>query len=386
MLKNRIAFGLVVLLLLFASCTPNPASTPLPTETQLPSPSETPIILTPTATETTAPTSTETPTPDTATPTATLTATQPSAGSGILSGYLDDRSTPSGLMLSYVNALNRKEYLRAYSYWENPQQDLGSYQQYQQGYQDTASVEAELGQISGDAGAGQYYYSVPVVLVARTTAGQTRTFAGCYVMHLGSPGTQAVPPFHPMGIRSATVEQADNSADHNRLLSGACPSTGGSPGPIPTTDPDTIASSNYLDDRSSAVDVLSSLFNAINRHEYARAYSYWQNPGSNPDLAPFSQFEQGYQQTASVEVTYGEVTSDVGAGQIRFRVPVTLVAQTTAGETQYFVGCYQLHLGQPTFQATPPFQPLGIERASVQQVTSQAEAAAQMDSVCVNMQ
>jgi hypothetical protein len=149
MLKNRIAFGLVVLLLLFASCTPNPASTPLPTETQLPSPSETPIILTPTATETTAPTSTETPTPDTATPTATLTATQPSAGSGILSGYLDDRSTPSGLMLSYVNALNRKEYLRAYSYWENPQQDLGSYEQYQQGYQDTASVEAELGQISG---------------------------------------------------------------------------------------------------------------------------------------------------------------------------------------------------------------------------------------------
>jgi hypothetical protein len=388
MLKDRVVLGLVVLLLLFAGCTTTPTSAPLTTGTQLPLPSATPIILTPTTQATAAPASIETPVANM--PTATNTSTQPSASNSILSGYLDDRSTPSGLMLSYVNALSRREYLRAYTYWEYPQQELGSYDQYQQGYQDTTSVEVTLGQVNGDIllsqGDVDYVYSVPAVLVTQTNTGQTQTFVGCYVMHLSSPSGQTAPPFQPMGVRSATVEEVDNSTDHNSLLAGACPSIGSSPAPVSTTDPDTIASSNYLDDRSSAVDVLSSLFNAINRREYARAYSYWQDPGNNPDLASFSQFEQGYQETASVEATFGEITSDVGAGQIRFRVPVTLVAQTTTGETQYFVGCYQLHLGQPATQVMPPFQPLAIERAVMQEVASQPEAAIQMDNVCVNMQ
>jgi len=30
--------------------------------------------------------------------------------------YIDNRSTPEALMASYVNAINRKEYVRAYSY------------------------------------------------------------------------------------------------------------------------------------------------------------------------------------------------------------------------------------------------------------------------------
>src|SRR5260221_5754909 len=31
--------------------------------------------------------------------------------------YVDDRSTPAALITSFVNAINRQEYLRAYSYW-----------------------------------------------------------------------------------------------------------------------------------------------------------------------------------------------------------------------------------------------------------------------------
>ena len=33
-------------------------------------------------------------------------------------GYLDDRSGPEQVLRSYVDAINRKEYARAYSYWE----------------------------------------------------------------------------------------------------------------------------------------------------------------------------------------------------------------------------------------------------------------------------
>ncbi len=31
--------------------------------------------------------------------------------------YLDDRSTPIQVLKSYYNAINRQEYVRAYSYW-----------------------------------------------------------------------------------------------------------------------------------------------------------------------------------------------------------------------------------------------------------------------------
>ena len=69
----------------------------------------------PVATKTTAvePTATTDPAPD-ASPTPEA-ATPPMPDD---SGYTDDRSNAETLIESFVNALNRKEYLRAYSYWD----------------------------------------------------------------------------------------------------------------------------------------------------------------------------------------------------------------------------------------------------------------------------
>lgn len=305
--------------------------------------------------------------------------------------YLDDRSTPQSLVQSYYNAINRKEYLRAYSYWDNP----GSggpgqpppFERFQSGFAATAAVQVLIGTVSGDAGAGQIYYSVPVALTAETTSGALQVYAGCFTLHLSQPSFWAEPPYHGMGINSAKVQQLSSSANPADLLANACPAAANQPNPnapvTPTPDPASIDPSRYLDDRSDPVQVVRSLFNAINRKEYVRAYSYWQNPASSTNQPPpFDQFQQGYQQTASVQLIAGTVTSDAGAGQLYYSLPVTLLSQTTSGVQQTYVGCYRLHLSQPAVQATPPFVPLGITSARIQQVANNADTTVLMSQAC----
>lgn len=396
MLKSLKSISLIIMVALLAGCANAVPPAMRPTTTTAFSPTTAasatqPLVITATqgtaatqAAATQSATATNAPAAsDTATNAPAATSAPAGSSGGSQPDYLDDRSTPSGLVLALFNAINRKEYLRAYSYWENPASNpnVGSLDQYQQGYQNTASVQVTLGTIAVGAAAGNRYYSVPAVLKAQTTSGQTQTFAACYTLHLADPELQAEPPFHPMSIQSAQAKPADNNADVNGLLSTACAPTGSPATGSPTTDPNTIGASNYLDDRSTAVSVLRSLFNAVNRKEYARAYAYWQTPPQT-----FTQFRDGYIGTTSVEVTFGTPTSDVGAGQLRYRVPVALKAQIVGGNTQFFTGCYQLHLSQPAVQGTPPFKPLGLEKAAVAQAASQADAEGKMAGMCANIQ
>jgi hypothetical protein len=131
----------------------------------------------------------------------------------------------------------------------------------------------------------------------------------------------------------------------------------------------------YQDDRSSAESVIGSNYNAVNRREYTRAYSYWEPEAAARELQPFDQFAMGYADTASVDVTLGDVGTGVG-------VPVTLAATLADGSPQTFVGCYTLHLGRPQLQAVPPFRPLAIQGADIQQVDNDADTAALMARAC----
>jgi hypothetical protein len=126
--------------------------------------------------------------------------------------YVDDRSTPEQVLRSYTSAINRREYARAYSYWESGAADLAPYPEFEQGFADTASVELNVvGPVGSGVGAGQLYWGVPVELVAQSTGGETRRFAGCYVLHLARPQLQAVPPFRPIGIRSAAIRAGEDA-------------------------------------------------------------------------------------------------------------------------------------------------------------------------------
>jgi hypothetical protein len=145
------------------------------------------------------------------------------------------------------------------------------------------------------------------------------------------------------------------------------------------------AQSPYLDNRSDPVMTLLSMFNAIARKEYDRAYSYWYNPGVSPDLQSFEEFQQDNKDTVSIDATFGSVVSETSAGQIYYKVPAALKVQTMGGQTQTFVGCYTLHLTQPATQATSPFEPLGIRSASVKQVANDANLSTLMGASCQNV-
>jgi hypothetical protein len=113
----------------------------------------------------------------------------------------------------------------------------------------------------------------------------------------------------------------------------------------------------YLDDRSTPEAVISSYYNAINRHEYARAWSYYQD---GEGVLPFERFQQGYAGTATIEVRLGRSSQEGAAGSTYYEQPVYLDVTNTDGSHAQFGGCYTLRLVQPANQAEPPFRPLHI--------------------------
>ncbi len=301
--------------------------------------------------------------------------------------YLDDRSTAEEVIRSYYNAINSKQYARAYSYWMAglAASQLPPFDQFQQGYAKTLYVGVTFGSVGEGVGLGNIYYSVPVELESKTSDVGVQTFVGCYTLHLGNPAIQASPPYQPMAIQSATIDQVASIASTEDLLAKACtgqPGSGSGATVTPVANPNDISANNYLDNRSDGAEVIRSFYNAINRNEYARAYSYWEPNSDSSQLAPFDQFQQGYAQTKSVALTIGSVLTDAGAGQRYASVPATIVATMADGTTQTFVGCYNLHLASPDIQAQPPFEPMGIQKANVTKVDNSADTAKLMTQAC----
>ena len=122
------------------------------------------------------------------------------------------------------------------------------------------------------------------------------------------------------------------------------------------------AETPYRDDRSSAVAVVRSLYNAITRHEYARAWSYF---GEVKPASSFDAFVAGYEGTEHVEVRTGTVTSEGAAGSIYFEVPVAIRATAADGGETVYAGCYTLRQVNPQIQE-PPFNPIHIEKGTLE--------------------
>jgi hypothetical protein len=137
--------------------------------------------------------------------------------------YIDDRSVGEVVIRSYYNAVNRKEYTRAYGYWEPGAVGLAPFATFAAGYTNTKSVTLVTKPGTTDVGAGQLYYSVPSVVTASNADGSTTMFSGCYKLHLGSPNIQATPPFQPLAIQSARIAQANAGSNPSDLLNSACP-------------------------------------------------------------------------------------------------------------------------------------------------------------------
>lgn len=121
------------------------------------------------------------------------------------------------------------------------------------------------------------------------------------------------------------------------------------------------------DSRATATDIVLSYYNAIDRQDYHRAYSYlspltaYQAPsGTAPTpvppapIPPFQQWMAGYSQTACVFVTYTGPESSVTSASAGYAgigngvvVPVNLTALQVDGTIQQFTGTYVVRYNPP---------------------------------------
>lgn len=108
----------------------------------------------------------------------------------------------------------------------------------------------------------------------------------------------------------------------------------------------------FRDDRSDPAAIVASLYDALNRHEYARAWSYF---GDTKPVADYAAFVAGYAETESL----GPVATEGAAGSVYGSVPVAIAATGTDGRTRVFAGCYTTRQVRPAIQE-PPFRPLEI--------------------------
>ncbi|MDG4907893.1 DUF1176 domain-containing protein [Mesorhizobium sp. WSM4898] len=131
------------------------------------------------------------------------------------------------------------------------------------------------------------------------------------------------------------------------------------------------AEAPYIDDRSSAEAVVRSLYSAINRHEFARAWGYF---GDTKPAKDFDAFVKGYDSTDTVEVKTGAVSDEGAAGSIYHSVPVAIQATDKKGEAKIFAGCYTLRQVNAQIQE-PPFQPIFIDKGALKPSTSDFQDA-----------
>ncbi len=139
-------------------------------------------------------------------------ATKEAAEGLLIPDYLDDRSTPQKLLESYYNAVNRKEYVRAFSYYGEGQYG-DDFEKYAKGYEGTQSVTIKLGETQPDPGAGQIYWSVPIAIESQLEDGKSQVYTGCYTVSMSNPAMQTVPPFKPMAIMAGTLSKSPLSLE-----------------------------------------------------------------------------------------------------------------------------------------------------------------------------
>ena len=125
-----------------------------------------------------------------------------------------ERGDPIEMLVSYYEAINARDYRRAYRLWESPQT---SYERFVAGFADTDRVRL-LVEPSGrnEGAAGSVYAEVTTIVVATTRAGNDRVFAGCYVLRRSNVRDNG------WRIYRADISTMPSSARISRVLSQGC--------------------------------------------------------------------------------------------------------------------------------------------------------------------
>ncbi len=129
-------------------------------------------------------------------------------------GPSENRSDPLATLASYYEAINARDYRRAYGFWDSP---TTSFERFASGFADTDRVRVLVEPSARvDGAAGSAYANISTILVATTRAGMDRVFAGCYVMRRSNVQDRG------WKIYRADVSQVPSSTRLSRMLSQAC--------------------------------------------------------------------------------------------------------------------------------------------------------------------
>jgi hypothetical protein len=249
---------------------------------------------------------------------------RPSLATAQTTAPFDLRDHPLYLIASYYNAIALQDYARAYSYWNGHAPGGATYQQFAQGFADVLTVHALARlPVAGGVAAGTAHADVPVVVLTTLKSGGSQIFAGCFhVVHYNVP-VGAPPVVDPNWYLDSAALQPAVSVDFVQATN-ACSLTGSFPTPT------------GLDNQLSPLDLISSYYDAIAAHDYARAYAYWPNGAPGQTLA---QFAQGFAGTGNIGVVVAlSFTIGAAAGSVYASSPL-LITATDWGKPQLFVGC-----------------------------------------------
>ena len=315
-----------------------------------------PAALTPTveagsisATATPAPISqpTNTPTPAAAltpTPTSPFVQNVQSGSASQPASAEDDTDAAVQTILDYFDALNEGDYGRAYRYWSGQgASSLRSYYEFARGYANTVHADIQIETVSEDGTGIARSLTVSVTLASIVnepdhTQGVQR-FQGTYTLQ---PGAGTASKEDAWQIASANIAEVLSDMET----------------PADVADP---------------LSLQQSYFEAINRREFARAYTYWSGLGK-ASKQTFAQFHEGFATTDHVAVDVGNPEMGAAAGSAYADVPVVIVATQSDRTTQAFCGTYTLRSAQ-----VPPFDQLGwrIEGAKTRATASVQSGSAE---------
>jgi heat shock protein HslJ len=126
----------------------------------------------------------------------------------------DDRGNPVATLASYYNAINARDYRRAFGFWDSPP---SSFERFASGFADTDSVRLLIEPSARiDGAAGSAYAEISTIVVGTTRAGNERVFAGCYTLRRSNVQDRG------WRIYRANISQVPSSARISRMLSQVC--------------------------------------------------------------------------------------------------------------------------------------------------------------------
>ena len=289
--------------------------------------------------------------------------------------YLDERGSEYQFIISYFNAIRQHLLPMAYYFWNDDSTLAGSYEAFALAHSAIKPDAISILKMGSSGAAGSIYTTVGLTLKG-TKAGVATDWAGCYTIRTPDQGIFDSKEYHPRHFIAGGLIEIPASESPKAAMETACAGVdfGLLEVSIPNSDNVGLVDSKYyIDSRSNPVAIIYSFWNAINRQEYARAYSYFEAPAIFP--GPYLTFKAGYLDTINVS---GGITPPVklaATGNWYWKVPITLNAETKSGGQQAFVGCYIVHQSDPELYLSPPFNPIGIQKARFEAISLTADPA-----------